>query len=186
MQFLQLDVRNKLPFEPESFDIIHARFIFMHLPNWQKVLENIISLLKPGGWLWIEEVDFWLYDDGPQGLGPSLKVFNKKCLSHSGLRNVDVFTASSLRPVLEGLGSFIEVHNIGMRCPTNGKNIDSNARQMGQVLWAAFRQALKQSKVLQWVADDITSELADEVIQEAEDPLRDVYLQMYMTWSQKK
>ncbi|KAG5731581.1 hypothetical protein E4T56_gene3793 [Termitomyces sp. T112] len=103
IRFMQLDVTESLPFEPASFDIIHARYVFVHLPNWKNVLENVISLLKPKGWLWIEEIDGCFYDD--QGLGPSLKMFNKKFLSYSRASNIDILVASSLASVLQELES---------------------------------------------------------------------------------
>lgn len=31
IKFLRADVLEPLPFEPESFDIIHARFVFLHV-----------------------------------------------------------------------------------------------------------------------------------------------------------
>ncbi|KAG6861253.1 hypothetical protein C0995_002376, partial [Termitomyces sp. Mi166 len=43
------------------------------LPNWKQVLENVVSLLKPQGWLWIDDIDLHFYDDG-EGIGPSLKA----------------------------------------------------------------------------------------------------------------
>ncbi|KAG5351667.1 hypothetical protein C0989_005362 [Termitomyces sp. Mn162] len=106
MQFLQLNVTESLPFEPENFDIIHARFIFVHLPNWKQVLENIVSLLKPRGWLWIEDADIHFYDDGPQDLAPSLKAFNDTYLASARAKNVDPLAGSSLNAVLKSMKCF--------------------------------------------------------------------------------
>ncbi|KAG6861252.1 hypothetical protein C0995_002375 [Termitomyces sp. Mi166 len=147
VQFLQLDITEPSPFEPESFDIIHARFVFVHLPNWKQVLENVVALLKPRGWLWIEDTDMHFYDDGPQGLGPSLKSFNDKYLSFSKSRNADPLW-------------------------------------MGQVINAALRRSMETKPV--WTAVGITSELKEEMFREAEDPLRSVYWNVHMTWSQKR
>ncbi|KAH0578628.1 hypothetical protein H2248_003766 [Termitomyces sp. 'cryptogamus'] len=185
IRFMQLDVTESLPFEPASFDIIHARYVFVHLPNWKNVLENVISLLKPKGWLWIEEIDGCFYDD--QGLGPSLKMFNKKFLSYSRASNIDILVASSLASVLQELESLSEVHNVAIRCPTNGKDNSPNNGWMGQIMWASFRRALTETKALGWLTNEFgTSKQTEEVLQEAEDPLRNVYLQVHMTWSRKK
>ena len=48
-------VSDSLP--PETFDLIHARLVLVHLPQWEKVLQRLISALKPGGWLLDEEFD---------------------------------------------------------------------------------------------------------------------------------
>jgi SAM-dependent methyltransferase len=45
------------PLPEEAFDLIHARLVLVHLPQWQKVLQRLISALKPGGWLLDEEFD---------------------------------------------------------------------------------------------------------------------------------
>jgi hypothetical protein len=41
----------------ESFDLIHARLVLVHLPEREKVLDRMIAALKPGGWLLAEEFD---------------------------------------------------------------------------------------------------------------------------------
>ena len=51
----------KQPFEHgllESFDVVHIRLIqaAMKMEEWGPVLQNIVTLLKPGGWLqWFED-----------------------------------------------------------------------------------------------------------------------------------
>jgi SAM-dependent methyltransferase len=43
---------------PEAvFDLIHARLVLVHLPEWEKVLRRLWKALKPGGWLVDEEFD---------------------------------------------------------------------------------------------------------------------------------
>lgn len=51
------DIRT-LKFEPESFDLIHARYVLVHIPEARNVLEMAWRILKPGGRLVIEEPDF--------------------------------------------------------------------------------------------------------------------------------
>ena len=41
----------------KSFDLVHVRHVLVHLEN-QALLNKILTLLKPGGWLVIEEADF--------------------------------------------------------------------------------------------------------------------------------
>ncbi|KOV90200.1 methyltransferase [Nocardia sp. NRRL S-836] len=40
-----------------SFDLIHSRLVLLHLPERQQVLKRLVSALKPGGWLVLEEFD---------------------------------------------------------------------------------------------------------------------------------
>lgn len=40
-----------------DYDLIHARYLLEHLPDWTSVLKRLASKLKPGGWLVIETSD---------------------------------------------------------------------------------------------------------------------------------
>jgi ubiquinone/menaquinone biosynthesis C-methylase UbiE len=53
----QADIRT-LPLEKDSFDLLHARYVLIHLPDFEAVLEKMLASLKPGGWLVLEEPDF--------------------------------------------------------------------------------------------------------------------------------
>ena len=44
--------------EPESFDLVHSRYLLEHLPEYRTALDRMIGALKPGGWLVAEDVDF--------------------------------------------------------------------------------------------------------------------------------
>ncbi|KAH9002772.1 S-adenosyl-L-methionine-dependent methyltransferase [Lactarius hatsudake] len=56
-QFQRLDVlTDSLPWAAGSLDVVHVRFLLIHLPEPRRVLERIAELVKPGGWLLIEEV----------------------------------------------------------------------------------------------------------------------------------
>ena len=45
------------PLPEVQFDLIHARLVLVHIPQWKTVLQRLISALKPGGWLLDEEFD---------------------------------------------------------------------------------------------------------------------------------
>lgn len=40
-----------------SFDLIHARLVLVHLPEREAVLQKLVDSLRPGGWLLIEDAD---------------------------------------------------------------------------------------------------------------------------------
>jgi len=41
-----------------QFDLIQGRYILLHIPEFVSIIEKMLSLLKPGGWLVFEEPDF--------------------------------------------------------------------------------------------------------------------------------
>jgi len=45
---------------PEGkFHLVHTRWLLHHLPQPERVIERMIAALRPGGWLLLEEVDFF-------------------------------------------------------------------------------------------------------------------------------
>jgi ubiquinone/menaquinone biosynthesis C-methylase UbiE len=45
------------PAPGELFDLVHARLVLVHVPERERALRNMISALKPGGWLVVEDAD---------------------------------------------------------------------------------------------------------------------------------
>ncbi len=52
----------KMELPPQSFDVIHVRYVLIHLPDGVCLIEKLWKLLKPGGHLIIEEPDFRIRD----------------------------------------------------------------------------------------------------------------------------
>jgi SAM-dependent methyltransferase len=51
-------VRHDLTADPcpgEPFDLVHCRAVLMHLPQREAVLDRLVSWLRPGGWLLVED-----------------------------------------------------------------------------------------------------------------------------------
>jgi SAM-dependent methyltransferase len=42
-----------------EFDLVHARWLLHHLPEPERVIRRMVDALRPGGWLLLEEVDFF-------------------------------------------------------------------------------------------------------------------------------
>lgn len=57
-------------FAPASFDLVHARALFMHLADRDALLGRAVSWLKPGGWLAVSEADMFPVDSTPH---PAMK-----------------------------------------------------------------------------------------------------------------
>lgn len=57
VEVLEADIRH-LPLEEQSFDLVHARCVLIHIPDFQIALAQMLKLLKPGGWIVLEEPDF--------------------------------------------------------------------------------------------------------------------------------
>ena len=66
VEVLRHDLRTDT-FPERWFDLIHARAVLMHIPDDPEILRRMVSWLRPGGWLLLEEPDFgmWLADADP-------------------------------------------------------------------------------------------------------------------------
>lgn len=49
------------PLEAGRYDLIHTRYLLMHLPGRERVIERLVDALRPGGWLLVEDGDFRNY-----------------------------------------------------------------------------------------------------------------------------
>ena len=45
------------PVPPGPFDLVHARLVLVHVPDRDVALTNMVSALRPGGWLLVEDAD---------------------------------------------------------------------------------------------------------------------------------
>ena len=59
---LRHDIRTD-SFPSGTFDLVHARAVLMHVPADTALLQRMISWLRPGGWLLLEEPDFGMWRD---------------------------------------------------------------------------------------------------------------------------
>ena len=42
----------------DGFDLAHARFVLVHIPEREQALERMIEALKPGGWILLTDLDW--------------------------------------------------------------------------------------------------------------------------------
>ena len=63
---LQGDVL-EVEFPDQGFDLIHTRAVLTHVPERESALERMLGWLAPGGWIVLEELDWW----GPARSAPS-------------------------------------------------------------------------------------------------------------------
>jgi len=48
----------KDPPPPAEFDLVHARWLLHHLPDPVSAIQRMVSSVRPGGWILLEEPDF--------------------------------------------------------------------------------------------------------------------------------
>ncbi len=63
---------------PGPFDLVHARLLLVHLPRRAEVLADLVGVLRPGGWLVVEDADPALQPlVCPDEHGPAQRLANR-------------------------------------------------------------------------------------------------------------
>jgi ubiquinone/menaquinone biosynthesis C-methylase UbiE len=57
IEILQGDICD-LDLPPALFDLVHARYVMIHIADYRQAFERMLRCVKPGGWVVIEEPDF--------------------------------------------------------------------------------------------------------------------------------
>jgi cytochrome P450/ubiquinone/menaquinone biosynthesis C-methylase UbiE len=104
-QFVKGDVLKGLPFDNQSFDFVHQRFLILGIPAalWQKVLAELLRLTKTGGWVELVESGTQVHNAGPIG-----QRSNELVRAASQTRGIDFSNAPRLRSLLQDAG-FINI-----------------------------------------------------------------------------
>jgi SAM-dependent methyltransferase len=55
------------PLPEAPFDLVHARLVLFHVPDRDRALRRMVSALRPGGWLLVEDFDMLVLRDGGGG-----------------------------------------------------------------------------------------------------------------------
>ncbi len=107
-----VDVRNHVvardPPPGELFDLVHARLVLVHVPERERAFRNMISALKPGGWLVIEDADPALQPlSCIDAYGPEQELANRIRLGFRALlsnRGADLSFGRKLPRMFRGAG----------------------------------------------------------------------------------
>lgn len=57
VEVIRADIRT-VQLEKEFFDLVHVRFVLIHMADYQTAFKHMLECLRPGGWIVVEEPDF--------------------------------------------------------------------------------------------------------------------------------
>jgi SAM-dependent methyltransferase len=75
----------------ETFDIVHARYVLLHVADFRRALERMVSSIRPGGWLVLEEPDFTAARCalGPSSLAAAFERVHRAIQRMYAMRSMD-------------------------------------------------------------------------------------------------
>ncbi len=103
LEVLEADIQH-LSIENASFDLVHARCVLIHIADYQAALSKMLALLKPGGWLVLEEPDFSASRaiSGEETACQSMNRVNRAIQRMFGDRGMDYGFGVKLPAILQG------------------------------------------------------------------------------------
>lgn len=103
--FIQGNVLKGLPFPDNMFDFVHQRLLFLGVPqnSWPAVINELLRVTRPGGWVEIYEADI-LFPD----VGPATSELNSWTSQFMGMRGIDTTQMRQLGDLLRQQG----LHNV--------------------------------------------------------------------------
>ncbi|KAF8515542.1 S-adenosyl-L-methionine-dependent methyltransferase [Gautieria morchelliformis] len=183
LRFQILDLTKPFPFESQSFDIVHASFVFHHLPTYEEVLNRAMQLLKPGGWL--------LLDDGETGCRdePGHEVARKIIQEFMERKKINPrVTASAVQGIIESSGLFSEVNVRNVIFPISRDQdphletgllpmVELYRKMVGQAMPALMENVPGMNQ---------NSDGLGAAQEKPNDLSRCIQMEMYMTWSRRQ
>ncbi|MEV7021959.1 methyltransferase domain-containing protein [Kitasatospora sp. NPDC093558] len=159
-------------FPANSFDLIHARAVFMHLPNREEILRRALNWLAPGGWLVIEDVYFLPAEDSPY---PHWRAANGAWTTALAAQGIDLAWARRIPAALTAAGC----ESVDVAVTPGGLGVTGDQDEL-------LRIRLVQSEERLVGAGLVTSEQLDgaRLVLESH-PAPDVSTLVYSGWGQK-
>ncbi|KAI1787183.1 S-adenosyl-L-methionine-dependent methyltransferase [Ganoderma leucocontextum] len=185
VEYHKLDITQTFPFEDETFDIVHARLVLMHVPGADDVLRRAVQLLKPGGWIIVEDPDDGNMVDGGEPLGPGMGAFVGGWLKLLRSRGAEPCFGRYLGSELRSSDSLAEVHVRKITIPISGKSDDEEENKLG-LAWKVNMLRVARDLPTRFAEQGITAEVAMQHLEELEDPARSITTDMYLSWSRKR
>jgi len=183
ISFKLMDLTKEWAWEKETFDVVHARFVMIHVPNAENVIKRAAQLLKPRGLLILEEPDMIsAAETGGPALQRSMSPFLQLWRSRAG---ADPELGKKLGDIITSTGYFADVHVDKISVPLAGTGPDEAKNGLGRALNKSWMRGLDDAEsrmVAQGLAPD---SMLKEQKEQLEDRNCTAVLDEYFCWAQR-
>jgi SAM-dependent methyltransferase len=159
-------------FPAGSFNLIHARAVFMHLPKREEIVKRAVQWLAPGGWLVLEDVHFLPAADSPY---PVWQQINGAWLAALAAQNIDLSWARRIPAVLVGA----DLTDVDVLVTPGGLGFDATQDELLRIRMLQSGQSLIDAGLA--TAEQV--EAARELVESH--PAPDVSTFVYSAWGRK-
>lgn len=95
-------------FERNSFDLVTSRLILVNIPNPENIIDESVSLTKPGGWVAFHEADYHSHLCYPPH--PAWDHLMNLFIEYSTMLNIDPFIGRKIENLLRKHENIIDIH----------------------------------------------------------------------------
>ncbi|KAJ7264365.1 hypothetical protein C8J57DRAFT_1512439 [Mycena rebaudengoi] len=148
LKFHMADLPADLNFESGSFDMVHARFVLIHVVNGKDVIVRAARLVKPGGLLLLEDTDAQsMIETG----GPAVHFWQSKLLEFGRSRGTDREIGRKIAGIMASLPCMQDVHVRKVSAPFSGAGavhlyfVDEATNQLGRALGTSMARGSIQT-----------------------------------------
>ncbi|KAG0290604.1 hypothetical protein BGZ96_005945 [Linnemannia gamsii] len=141
-RFQVVNALQGLPFEDNTFDFVHQRFLIMGYPakDWPFVIKELIRVTKPGGIIELTEIPIVSNANGPE-LTKLMEVLEQGCSS----RGLDTKAAKKLEGMMREAG-IQEVKGCHASIPVGawGAKVGQLMRENSAGTWSSLKGFIKE------------------------------------------
>ncbi|KAI5888767.1 S-adenosyl-L-methionine-dependent methyltransferase [Schizophyllum commune H4-8] len=189
VRFVKHNVIEPLPFEPETFDVIHTRALLIHLPDVRKHLAHFATRVRPGGYLIVEEISLFTSKTTPPT--PQSAVYRKAWgafVDHMHNNGQQTELGNVPDQLLRDMGDVWEsVEGRTLEVPFNPLSDDPNLNILGKSLRTSLMRAIMAEQIPERVALGLTPQLQEEYARDhdSSDPASTTIVPVRLYWAKK-
>ncbi|KAJ7633138.1 S-adenosyl-L-methionine-dependent methyltransferase [Roridomyces roridus] len=164
MSFQFVDLKEELPFERESFDIVHARMVMINIPNAKDVIHKAARLVKPGGLLLLDDMDDKSFLDTG---GPEVRRCFEKIMELWRMSGSDLEMGRKFQGILDETGWFSDVRVEKIGIPLGGCAHDERLNKLG-LRSQLFAQRFVMTAGARLAGEGLTEEMVQGFVKEVD------------------
>ncbi|KAJ7224545.1 S-adenosyl-L-methionine-dependent methyltransferase [Mycena pura] len=178
IHFHLADLSQELNFEPETFDIVHSRFVMCHVLNGKEVIERVARLVRPGGLLLMEDMDISnLVTTG----GPAVAQVVSILMQLMRARGGDGEIGRKLEAIISSLRFFEDVHVTRITAPFSGTGPNAANNELGLAIKKSH--ASGDAVATLFVEQDVTTDTMEQYWKELGQSGCEAII--YFTWARR-
>ncbi|KAI0311156.1 S-adenosyl-L-methionine-dependent methyltransferase [Amylostereum chailletii] len=185
LQFIQADITQSLPVADASFDVVHARWVILHLCNVRETLPKIFQLVKPGGWLIIEDPN----PDGIRAKGPLPPAFAEMRTAWLGIlrsRGLEPDISEDLPMIAQRSGYFDVVNSRKLQVPLAESSQDEALNKLGFTYKTTTKRSMREVIDRGVLPANITEEVVQKWMEEIDDKDLGLTMDAYFLWARRR